>query len=242
MDFQIIDANTLFGFHPIHKLDMSIERLLKDMERYKIAASITLSTIGLFCDYIEGNKVTKETAASNGRLIPAGTINPQGYFGTDEHMRAIVSQGFRIFRFFPMEQGWQIDSAAFKMVLKQLAPFKVAVMVDAGKPGEPTALARVADNYPAAVIMCSICAESIAEALAVMMDMPNVMIETHELHVPGALKVITKKVGAERIIFGSGAPRRSTASSLNSILNSELSDAEKQLVLGGNIKRILEAV
>ncbi|MCL6518240.1 MAG: amidohydrolase family protein [Armatimonadetes bacterium] len=240
MDFQIIDANTLFGFHPIHKLDMSIERLMRDMERYKIGASITLSTIGLFCDYVEGNKITKGAATANSRLIPAGTVNPQGYFGTDEDMRAIVSQGFRIFRFFPAEQGWPIDSAAFKLVLKQLASFKVAVMVDAGKPGEPTALAHVVADYPGAVIMCSISAESIAEALAVMLEMPNVMVETHELHVPGALKVVAERVGANRVIFGSGAPRRSTASSLNSVLNSELSDAEKQLVLGGNIKRILE--
>jgi len=75
--------------------------------------------------------------------------------------------------------------------------------------------------------------------VAVMTESPNLMVETHELHVPGVFKMLAEKVGAERIIFGSGAPRRSTASTLNYALNSELSDAEKQLVLGGNIKRIL---
>jgi hypothetical protein len=76
--------------------------------------------------------------------------------------------------------------------------------------------------------------------VAVVSELPNAVIETHELHVPDAFKMLAEKIGADRIIFGSGAPRRSTASSLNYALNSELSDADKQLILAGNVMRILE--
>ena len=47
MEYQIIDANTLIGVYPTHHLDLSAERLLRDMETYRITASLTLCTIGL---------------------------------------------------------------------------------------------------------------------------------------------------------------------------------------------------
>ena len=212
------------------------------MDKYRIAMSVTLSTAGVFCDHTAGNQATEEAAKSNKRLIPAATVNPQVYFGSGDDLRAITSRGFHMFRFFPDEQGWPIYSTAFESILKHLRPVGVAVMVDAGGAGEPTQVARLAADYSGSVILSSVSGESLAEAVAVMLGHPNVMLETHELHAPGALRVLADRFGAERIIFGSGAPRRSAASSLSYVLSSELSDAEKQLVLGGNIKRILEAV
>jgi len=240
--FQIIDADTMFGVHPTHRLDMSIERLISEMDKHKIAAGLSLSTIGVFHGYIRGNAITLEVAKANNRLVPIATIDPKGYFGAASDLQVIKAQGFRIFKFYPDEQEWEIASASFGEVLKQLAPLKVPIMLDAARPGEPSDVGRMVSNYPAPVVLCSVSLEVLSEALAVMADLPNVMVETHELHVPGALEMITGRVGADRIIFGSGAPRCSIASSLHYVLNSELSDEDKQRVLGGNIRRILEAV
>lgn len=240
MDHEIIDANTMFGFHPSHRLDLSVERLLRDMERYKVTSSVTLSTVGVFYDYKKGNEAT-QAAVQDKRLIPAGTINPLTYFGSPDEIAA-MAQNFRLFRFFPEEQGWPADSASFELVLKHLAPLKRPVMISVGAPGEPTRLMKTVRDYPGTIIMSSISGDTLAEALALMAELQNVAIETHELHVPGALRIIAERVGAERIVFGSGAPRRSTASSLNYVLTSELSGSDKRLVLGGNIKRILEGI
>ena len=241
MDPQIIDANTMFGAHPAHRLDLSIERLVREMDQYRIAASLTLSTIGVFYNHVKGNASTLEAAKANPRLVPIATLNPQSYFGDASELQNIRSEGFRIFKFYPAEQGWPIDSAAFREALKQLAGLKSPVMVDAGRPGEPTAVGRMAADYPAPVTICSVSGESLSEVLVVASEVPSIFIETHELHVPGALGLLSNRIGSERIIFGSGAPRRSVASSLHYILSSELPDADKQLVLGGNIRRILEA-
>ena len=73
-----------------------------------------------------------------------------------------------------------------------------------------------------------------------MGEHPNIMIETHELHAPGALELIANRVGADRIVFGSGAPTRSIASSLYYITSAGLSDDAKTAILGGNIARVLE--
>ena len=241
LDVQIIDANTMFGVHPTHRLDMSVERLMREMDKYRIAAALTLSTVGIFHSHARGNSITLEAAKANNRLVPIATVNPGSYFGSAADMQAICAQGFRIFKFYPAEQAWTLDSAAFGEVLAQTAPLKAPVMVNAFRPGEPSAVGRIVSGYPAPVILCSISLDVLSEALAVMAGLPNVMLETHELHAPGALKLVVDRVGADRVIFGSGAPRCSIAGSLHYILSSELSDDEKARVLGGNIRRVLEA-
>lgn len=237
---QIIDANTMFGVHPTHRLDMSVERLVREMDRNHITASLSLSADGVFHNYSVGNAVTLEAARANNRLVPIATVNPKSYFGTPSDIQAIRSQGFRIVKFHPTEQDWPLDSAVFVDILTQLALLKLPIMVHVPRVGQPTAIARITASYPAPVILCSISLPTLSEALAVMTSQPNIFMETHELHVPGALKMVADRIGADRIVFGSGAPRRSIAGSLHYVLSSDLTDDEKQLVLAGNIRRILE--
>ena len=238
---HVIDANTMIGMHPTHKLDMTVERVVREMDAFRVASCVAISTISVFHDHALGNAATLEAAKSAPRLIPAATINPKRYLGVSADVAAMREQGFRIFRFFPDEQAWPADSPAFAQVLKQLAEIKAPVMIDAAEPGEPGCIARAVSDYPAPVILSAVSLETLAEALAAMAGLPNLVIETHELRVPDALSLIAERVGAERIVFGSGAPRRSVAGALQYVYSSDLSDGDKRNVLGGNIKRILEA-
>lgn len=241
LNMQIIDSNTMFGIHPTHRLDMSVERLLREMDKYRISASLTLCTVGVFHDHNRGNAITLEAAKAHNRLIPVATINPAMWYGSTADLQAIRGQGFRILKFFPEEQGWSLKSAAFEKVLEQSASLKMPVIVSVSSSGDSTRVGDVARSYPAPVILGSVSLDTLSEALAVLEKQPTCLIGTHELHAPGALEMLVNRVGAERIIFGSGAPRRAIASSLAYVANSELSDDQKSLVLGGNIRRVLEA-
>ncbi|MHB0913152.1 MAG: amidohydrolase family protein [Armatimonadota bacterium] len=231
---QIVDANTMIGIHPAHRLEMTVEHLTEEMDKHGIAAGLCISMLGVFHDPEIGNAAILEAAARSERLVPVATVNPARCFGKLPDL-----SGFRIVKFYPYAQGWPIDSPIFARVLSKLS---LPIIVSAAAPGEPTAVARAAKEHSAPVILGSISAEVLAEALAVMAEHPNVMIETHELHAPGALEMVAEQVGAERIVFGSGAPRRSIACALGYVRNSDLADAEKEAVLGGNIRRVLEAV
>lgn len=241
-DIQVIDANTMFGIHPTHRLDMSVERLVSEMDRHHIAASLTLSTIGVFHDHVAGNGLTLEAAKANHRLIPIATVNPALHFGSSAYLQTLREQGFRILKLYPFDQGWTLDSAAFGDLLAQLVPVKMPILVNASRAGEPTAVGRMVSGYPAPVILCSVSLQTLRESIAVMAKLPNVMIETHGLHAPGALEMIAERIGADRVVFGSGAPRCAVAGSMAYVMGSDLSDEDKARVLGGNIKRILESV
>jgi len=239
-NLQIIDANTSIGIHPEHRLDMSIEKLVAQMDKYCIAASLTISTIAMFHESQTGNAVTIDSAKVSNRLVPVGTVNPRTYFGTEEEMRAIKGLGFRIFKFFPTEQKWAINSMAFCEVVRQLSVLKTPIMVETKNPGDVTALCPIISQSQAPVILCSVSLDTLSEAVAAMTRLPQTMIETCELTVPGGLEMLVERVTADRIVFGSGAPTRSTASSLHYVLDSELSETDKQKILGGNIRRVLE--
>lgn len=238
--FKIIDANTTIGAHPDHRLNLSIERLIKEMDAQKISRCLMQSTLGIFDTHERANSSVADAARTNDRLIPVATINPLRYFGSDDDIAKICAEGFRVFKFYPYEQDWDIESAAFGRIVRQLAKAKVPFMINVSGTGMPTSVANIAEGYPTPIILCSVSIENLSEALALMMDYPNIMIETHELHVPGALELIAEKAGADRIIFGSGAPRRSIASSLSYIAYSNLSGEQKQGILGNNIRRVLE--
>lgn len=58
----------------------------------------------------------------------------------------------------------------------------------------------------------------------------------------GFVEMAVRELGAKRVIFGSDAPGRSFASQLAKVQGADISDREKDLILGGNFKTILEPI
>jgi predicted TIM-barrel fold metal-dependent hydrolase len=51
-----------------------------------------------------------------------------------------------------------------------------------------------------------------------------------------------RELGAERVIFGSDVVGRSFASQLAKVEGATISDSDKELILGGNLRRLLAPV
>jgi predicted TIM-barrel fold metal-dependent hydrolase len=51
-----------------------------------------------------------------------------------------------------------------------------------------------------------------------------------------------RELGAERVLYGSDAGGRSFASQLAKVLGADIPDSAKQLILAGNLKRILQPI
>ncbi|NOX98532.1 MAG: amidohydrolase family protein [Verrucomicrobia bacterium] len=55
----------------------------------------------------------------------------------------------------------------------------------------------------------------------------------------GFVEMAVRELGAERILYGSDAPGRSFASQLAKVLGANISQKDKNLILGGNLKKLL---
>jgi len=239
MSFEIVDANTVFGPWPLVRADMSVERLTAALKNHGVSRALAISTVGVLHNHGDGNAETLRVCSEQPMLIPVATIDPRGYFGPPGTIAKLAQQGFRMLRFFPMLQEWRLDHAAFCDILDELESCGLPVMMQARETGYPTALVKSLDAHKATFILEGISFENMAEAVSVMRKHENVMVDTRELRVPGALRFLVDQVSAERVVFGSGCLRSSLASALGYVTDSEISDEAKAMILGGNIKRLV---
>lgn len=218
---------------------MSLEKLLAALDLRGVSKAVTLSTIGIFHSHNDGNAETLAGCQGKDKLLSAATIDPRGYFPGMNLISSLVSQGFRLFRFFPAEQGWPLDHAAFEDILDELEPTTVPVMLNASRTGDASALAHILGGKQHPLILEGVTFETLAEVVSVMKKHQNINVETHSLVVPAGLKFLADQVGVDRIIFGSDCPRGSLAGTLRYITESGLSEEDQTKILSGNIQRLL---
>lgn len=236
---EITDVNTLFGAYPAQRPDSSPEALVGTMQAQGVAWCLTLSTWGLFHHDAEGNAETLRACRAHDHLIPVATLNPSSYWGLPGVIEQATNEPFELFRFFPHRQNWPLDFAPFADVLARLAMLpRMPIMVSVAEPGDATVLSRVAADYPHPVILEGVSPQTLAEAISVMRQRPQFLVETHALHAPGALPLLRDTVGIDRVLFGSDAPGLSLGAALRSVQGADLSEDEKNAVLAGNAQRI----
>ena len=89
--------------------------------------------------------------------------------------------------------------------------------------------------------MAGVSPTNLGEAIAIMKSDPKFYLETTALLAPGAIEWVRDQVpsGIERLVFASYSPLRYLTTPLHPIVYAPLSDEEKGLILGGNLKRLL---
>jgi predicted TIM-barrel fold metal-dependent hydrolase len=235
---SVIDVNTLFGPLPLASVDLTVETLLELMAAGGVTSACTLSTLGLLLDATVGNAATRAACSEYPQLMPLATLNPASFFGDAAPLLRLRQEGFRAVRFFPSVQHWPIAFQPFSSILEILAPTGIPIMVSISSPGDITALQAVAGSYPR-VILTAVDLTHLPEALAAMRKHSNWMIETSRLLAIGSVKLVADAVGADRILFGTGAPAQSLSAALHALQHSGVSDPDRRLILCGNAERVL---
>jgi len=236
---EIVDVNTIFGFWPRKKIDISLKKLLEIMKKYKIRSCFSLSTKGIFYEYEEGNKETLEVCKHHPEIIPVATIDFRRYFGKKNIIKDLINEGFKALRLFPDLQAWPFNYQPFLKIVEEMGG-NFPLMVSISGLGKTTEIGKITNNYKIPLILMGINYGYFAEALAVMKKYRNVYIETSLFDTPDIYEIFVREVGPERIIFGSYSPFHYFSSSFLSLERAEISSKEKQLILGENIKRFLK--
>ena len=234
------DVNTVFGAWPKRRLDASSSALLARMDGANISTALACSIRGWLYDFEEGNDETLRVCeASGGRLVPVATICPTRYFGMIEEVDRIVSMGFRVVRFFPTEQEWQITQRPFGRLLAKLAETRLILMVPSTEGF--TTIADTLGGMRNPVIIETIRAyPALADMIVSMQDSPNLHVEMHMIGSVDFVETLVREVGEQRLLFGSGAPLQSIAAATVPIERACISDAAKARIFAGNIRNLLE--
>lgn len=111
-----------------------------------------------------------------------------------------------------------------------------------GSVGEstPAELAELARRYPGTTFVCVHAGGEWEKGLRAIQDCPNVLIETSGFDpTAGFLEMAVRELGAKRIMFGR---ERSFATELAKVLGAEISDDDRRLIFGANLRRVLAPI
>ena len=235
---KLADVNTIFGFWPKRNLDLSLNKLLEEMDRHGIEAAVTCSIQGILYNHEEGNAETLRECRRDRCLLPAATIDLRRYPGGKGYVKALAEEGFRALRLFPDQQGWPIDYAPMRAVAEELARVELPLLISNCALGSLTQIADLFKGSGVPVVLMRVNYNSIAEALAVGAANPLVYVDSSLIDTPDGLKVFVRELGSDRLLFGSYAPFHYVGAAAKTLANAEISDAERERIAYSNFMRM----
>ena len=101
----------------------------------------------------------------------------------------------------------------------------------------------LAARYPEARLIMAHLGGQVESAMAAVQNMPNVRVDTSGTPIgQGEVSLAVRRLGAERVIFGTDAPGATIAGSVGKILDAGLTPEEWELVTHGNMRVLLDEV
>ncbi len=262
---MLVDINTCFGTSPkkrvryadtvtaarmfdepgqvvptMQEVDWSLDNLLRVIDEHQVDLALTYSLRGKLYDFVTGNHETWEAVQTHPQLVPVATLDPCRHFGCLEEVEHCADRGFRVFRFFPDEQGWAIDSLPFLRICEAVAEYGLAIMLPAGGWGQQSRIAELLCPLGVPVITLAATFTVVAESLAVAAAYDNFFCETSAIHTVESIEGFAQAAGADKLMFGSNSPESYFKSAYNLVEVARVSDQEKHDIFGGNALRCLQ--
>ncbi len=240
---EVIDAFCIVGFWPRRNVDISVTKLLEWMDKYSIDRACINHTRGILYEHDEGNRITAEIVSKETRLIGCAVINPLKTYNPRPSLEIGKKLGLKIISLFP-----DLTYAPFsprqnhvKPIIEGAADLNFPIII----PGEGrlytiTDIGQLALEYPdVPFLLRDIGYVQISEFIATAKIVENLYLIINRINTPDCIELMVSELGAERLIYGSNAPLEYPKPILEMIEKSEISQKEKLLIKGENIKRIL---
>jgi predicted TIM-barrel fold metal-dependent hydrolase len=107
----------------------------------------------------------------------------------------------------------------------------------------PRDLVELARRHPKAKLICGHTGGNWEIGIRAIRDTPNIYADIAGSDpTAGFTEMAVRELGAERVIYGSDVGGRSFASQIAKVLGADLPSYAKELILGGNIRRLLAPV
>jgi hypothetical protein len=244
-----IDINACFGHWQYWDLQhKTAGELVGLMDSCGIDRAAALSLRGLFLHWRAGNAETLAAAGEfSDRLVPAATISP--FTGGDgAELRRLVDGGMRGVRLYPKLHSYRLDDPWVDEICATAGALGVPVMFATRpmmnwrfSPLAIESLGPVVGRHPKTNFVVSGPNYLIEfQALVRLMEgAANVHYEFSCMQGFDAIRKLTAAVGAERVLFGTGAVLNYPACNVAKLDHAKVSEADREAMGSGNAKRLL---
>jgi predicted TIM-barrel fold metal-dependent hydrolase len=233
---MLIDINASFGGRE------GIQRFTPEIMLAELAR--TAATAFVHChqgmtDAVSANDAALALCRERPTLRPCGVIHPRDTFTWQEEVDRCLAAGVRLFRLYPDQSGWPVDTIFLDLIAEKLRQTGAAVMVEATTPGLPSRVAeRVAgDDLP--VIFTEARYFPLTELIPIVRRYPNCYIETGRITSPGGIERCVDELGAGRLLYGSGTARYPAWVAWQTLQRAAIAEEDRAAIAWRNAARLL---
>jgi predicted TIM-barrel fold metal-dependent hydrolase len=251
----IFDINAFVGKWPYWPVrSSSVEEVEAELRAWGIDGAAICSTRSLFVNYEDGNlEAEAAVAQAQGDLVAFACL------GTRElsHQIAAAGHDFESYRergfagvrlypqhhsYHPLYEAWVEETLedAAQWGWPVMLPLRVIMnwgmpMLDLG------VMEALVTRHPKVnwILAGVNYLHELQLAVSLMRRFESVYLETSCIAGYEAVAKTAQQVGAARLLFGSGAAIQHGAAALSKILHAGMPDAQKELIAGGNARRLL---
>ncbi|HEX3650469.1 MAG TPA: amidohydrolase family protein [Pseudonocardiaceae bacterium] len=245
----LFDVNCQLGRLPWGEIQIgSVDALLAAMDRFGVERALVSHTLSWRHDPASGNQhVVRELRehGHGGRLRACWVALPEScaeLSPPDRFAREAIAAGVAAVRVYPGDHGFDLDDPDFAGYAAACAEAGLPLVVDLGETSWAAVDALARDHPELAVVVCEIGYRVLRRAAAVLERRPNVHIDLSDLSTHEGMEWLCARFGPDRLVFGTGAPRRDAAEAVTRLFWSDLDDAAVARIGHQNLDALLARV
>lgn len=257
---KILDINTAIGHWPFRQIPNQTPAALRRLLESKgISGAAVANSHGIFYKntHNANYELFEAIAGHNDFFTGVATLNPT-YPAWERDLEQCVNEfKFRALRLFPLYHKYSMKSTEASSIITLAGKLKIPVIVpvcvvnfrqmhwmDIPRQLDFDELKETILKHPGtnfivteSTIPTNLLADNSGSPLY-----PNLYLEMSRYRsaLGGVLTNLIKTIGADHVIFGSGAPFKEITPALLKLENTEVTAAEKSMVSSGNFKRLLK--
>jgi predicted TIM-barrel fold metal-dependent hydrolase len=254
----VIDCHMHLGrsWLACYDFEIDVHGLVKIMDKRGIDMGCLSSLESIVHDPVRGNNEVAEAVREHpDRIIPFAVVSPRYLRGrADEELeRCINTMGFKGIKLHPQSQSYRADSPVVNPIMEKARQYEVPVLFHSGPEeySHPRLIGNLAGRFPdVTVIMGHTGGSAFLEAIWEARSHDNILLDTCGIDnsttgvvdnstTIGVIEHAVDLVGVERIVFGSDNPIANVGVEMAKIKLANLTQKEKDMILGENMARVL---
>lgn len=249
--FDTVDVHMHLGpYSQFHIAHNDAAGMIEEMDRLGIRQGWIAAHAAISADAVRGNDEAAEAVrAYPGRFVGYVVVDPNYPDEVRSELeRRMAQPEFRMIKIHPSLAQYPIDGPAYEPVWEMARERNCPVLTHAwsGCPYcGPEPVRRVLERHPELRLIFghALFPTTFEEAARLASAFPNLWLDiTSSNHCYRMIEHAVATVGAHRILYGSDMPFLGAAGALGRILHAEISEADKELILGGNARGLLDGV
>jgi predicted TIM-barrel fold metal-dependent hydrolase len=244
---MIIDAHVHIG-KSLFGHELTPDELLENMEKTHIDKAIIIPFKPKDYNFEPQNDIIAETVKRYpDKFLGFGRIDPWQKEEAEKETLRIFNQLNLLGLFIdPCEELCPLTSPVLTPIFEMMREINKPVMFSGGqvRNSHPRQIEYIARKYPEITFIATsggqinICGGLLYDAEEMLKKCPNVIMETSGIYRRDFIEQMTKKLGASRVIFGSGTPYYNQSFEIERIKTAHISNEKKEMLLGKNIDRL----